>query len=89
VTDKTIPPICEKLLDLAARVEAATGPDRELDLAIARLFDVTVWLRNDDDTANYDPLIAEAEAATPALALCAAALRARTTLSTMKAADHD
>jgi hypothetical protein len=133
----------ETLIKLAERCEAATGPDRELDLAIARLFDVTVWLRNDDDTANYEtthwrytasidaaltlvpegcgwvagygqvrsdePLggaqitrhakfagydvandvIAEAEAATPALALCAAALRARTTLSTMKAADHD
>jgi hypothetical protein len=153
MTDKTIPPICEKLTDLAARVEAAEAHAQFEHLLLAweavhgdRLavlaqsdFAIEQWtyarrcfvdlltsggyidaaltlvpegcgwvagygqVRSDEPLggaqitrhakfAGYDvanDVIAEAEAATPALALCAAALRARTTLSTMKAADHD
>jgi hypothetical protein len=105
--------------ELAARIERAEGPDRALDLEIARLQDAVVMRRNDDDTANeeythwrytgsldaamqlvpegynfsvdridgrggavvnpssFSSTAAIADAATPALALCAAALRAR------------
>lgn len=40
--------------ELVGRVEAATGPDRELDLLIAQTLvpDVVVLRRNDDDTGN-------------------------------------
>jgi hypothetical protein len=106
-------------MELAARVQAAAGADRDLDLAIARHFRVTVWMRNDEGTGNYEtthwhytasidhamslvlkgcdcgvnreqgrgvawvsqpkapPWCPEIEAATPALALTAAALRSR------------
>ncbi|WP_156416620.1 MULTISPECIES: hypothetical protein [unclassified Sphingopyxis] len=124
---------------LIERIEAATGPDRELDLDIARLQGVVVLKRNHEDTANYETThwrytasidaamtlvpegfcwtvavywcegedkppyfadcadlpamqagdfqvpIHEAWAATPALALVAAALKARTTHSTGEA----
>jgi hypothetical protein len=43
-----------KLEELALRCEQATGPDRELDVAIARSLGVTVWKRNDEDTGNYE-----------------------------------
>jgi hypothetical protein len=39
---------------LIERLEKATGPDRELDLDIARLQGVTVMRRNWDDTANVE-----------------------------------
>ena len=42
------------LEELAARCEQAAGPDRKLDLEIARLQGVTVWQRNDEDTGNYE-----------------------------------
>jgi hypothetical protein len=40
--------------ELVGRVEAATGPDRKLDLLIAQTLvpDVVVLRRNDDDTGN-------------------------------------
>lgn len=44
----------EDLLRLAERVEKLEGPDREVDLEIARYRGVTVWKRNDDDTGNYE-----------------------------------
>ena len=44
----------ESLADLASRVEALSGPDREVDVEIARLRRVTVWMRNYNDTANYE-----------------------------------
>jgi len=44
----------DKLMELARRVEGLSGPDRDVDLEIARIFRVTVWKRNDDDTANYE-----------------------------------
>ena len=107
------------LLKLAERCEGAEGPDRELDLEIARMMGVTVMRRNYQDTANEEythwhytasvdaalTLVPEgmlvaleigestraavgndveagflgyaATAPTPALALCAASLRAR------------
>jgi hypothetical protein len=34
------------LRELAERVEAAAGPDRAIDLEIARFRGVTVWMRN-------------------------------------------
>lgn len=46
--------MADDLLALAERCEKAEGPDRELDTEIARYFRVTVWKRNDDDTANYE-----------------------------------
>lgn len=46
--------ITEQLIALAERCEQAEGPDRELDLAIARFRGVTVLLRNRDDTANEE-----------------------------------
>lgn len=111
------------LLELAARCEAATGPDRELDLAIAEAlrlprqrngsvnisapftasldaavtlvlegWDWSVGIIKGDGSfppaeanvsPNYQPfpvdLDLNADAQTPALALCAAALRARAT----------
>lgn len=108
------------LEELADRVEAATGPDRELDCDIARMLGVTVMRRNHEDTANeehtywrytesldsalslvpegFDWIIGRTNGGltihaevggrgnefmrfgdTPALALCAAALRARST----------
>lgn len=42
------------LEELAARVEALTGPDRDMDVEIARYRGVTVLLRNDEGTANYE-----------------------------------
>src|SRR3546814_11416599 len=45
-------PMSEDLLRLAERVEKLEGPDREVDLEIARYRGVTVWKRNDDDTGN-------------------------------------
>ena len=42
------------LLELAERCEQASGPDRELDLALARVQRVVVLQRNDDDTANVE-----------------------------------
>jgi hypothetical protein len=110
------------LLELAERCEKATGPDRELDLAIARAsyghgfpifgervnYDPALWLeRYGPITASLDAAMTlvpegmvwfveaypgdhseaavrwpyydadERRAATPALALCAAALKAR------------
>lgn len=44
----------QQWLDLAERIEAATGADREIDLAIARLRGVTFLKRNLGDTANYE-----------------------------------
>ena len=44
----------QQWLDLAERIEAATGADREIDLAIARLRGVTILKRNLRDTANYE-----------------------------------
>lgn len=97
-------PLANKLTELAARCEAATGPDRELDAliesAIPRfgLYRYTAsidaamtlvpegwtWGVFDDGTAwvwpdeRRDLLTGkQAKAATPALALCAATLRAR------------
>jgi hypothetical protein len=102
------------LLELAERCEKATGPDRELDLAIAQAIrapwqyvgeppreikcgaytaslDAAMTLANGyggevtffkDGTAKAFlwqpyPMAIEAKAATPALAICAAALKAR------------
>lgn len=110
--------------DLIARLEAAPGPDREIDLHIARWRGVTVVRRRDDDagneeftywhytesidaaasliplghdwslcTVNGKPVAAcvpmsedgcsfsDCCGATPALALCIAALHARAVLS--------
>ena len=44
----------QQWLDLAERIEAATGADRDIDLAIARLLGVTILKRNNEDTANYE-----------------------------------
>lgn len=116
----------DELLRLAERCEQAEGPDREIDVEIARTMRVTVWLRNVEDTANYettywrytssidgalslvpegafwrvghdgegpDPSMFRADvlhtpgsghhiarAATPSLALCVAALKARASM---------
>lgn len=50
------PRVSQALLDLAARVEAGEGADRELDLAIARAVvpDVIV-LRHNRETGTNDP----------------------------------
>ena len=91
------------LLELASRIDAATGPDRELDLAIALAVGDETWAEPDRAklyyTASLDAamsLVPEgliwlvqyrirvyaevgrcfATAATPSLALTAAALRA-------------
>lgn len=118
---------------LVERIEAATGPDRELDIAIARLvfnvaadmrplrdwvkaftesidaaitlvpegmsFDLSGPTRRDvygDDAGKFvascgsvprDGFIVLKMAATPALALCAAALRARAPLPAPPAKD--
>lgn len=42
------------LIELAERCERAEGADREIDLEIARHLGVTVMMRNDEDTANYE-----------------------------------
>lgn len=42
------------IADLIERLEKAEGPDRELDLEIARLQDAVVMRRNDDDTGNEE-----------------------------------
>ncbi len=93
---------------LAERCEAATGPDRELDLLIMRYamniggaaenadrytasLDAAMTLLASDDQALCDFVLNRPSAvnvgntkwvhgATPALALCAAALRARATM---------
>ncbi|SCW57243.1 hypothetical protein SAMN02927924_01452 [Sphingobium faniae] len=44
----------EVMLRLAERVEKLEGPDRKVDLEIARYRGVTVWKRNYDDTGNYE-----------------------------------
>jgi hypothetical protein len=44
----------DELLELARKCEEATGEDRGLDVEIARLMAVTVWLRNANDTANEE-----------------------------------
>lgn len=42
------------LLKLAERCEGAEGPDRDIDLEIARMRGVTVMRRNYEDTANEE-----------------------------------
>jgi hypothetical protein len=121
-----------RLLDLAARCQAATGPDQALDEAIERAIGTysafSYYTLGDNDQPNYVPtrytasldaamqLVPEgaswqmgrgfsfawaivslpsedpmtepremtAEAATPALALCTAALRARASMESSK-----
>jgi hypothetical protein len=97
-----------ELLELAERLEKATGADDATDWAIAEVvgcapglaytasLDAAVTLANGyggevtffkDGTAKAFlwqpyPMAVEAKAATPALALCAAALKARATTQT-------
>lgn len=101
----TTPTLGTRLLELAERCEAATGPDRELDLAVGEectvpgesLFPVPPVTASLDAAMTLVPegyenplrlyiageatavFIGQIEAAalTPALAICAAALRAR------------
>lgn len=120
----------DKMAELIERVERASGPDREIDLAIARVMGTIVLQRNFSDTGNHETthweytasidaamtLVPEGwklrqmnfsapcaddrkwhlslyggsvgedcfvgRGATPALALCAAALKARTPAAT-------
>jgi hypothetical protein len=39
---------------LARMCQAAAGPDRTIDLEMARLLGTTVVMRNDDDTGNFE-----------------------------------
>lgn len=43
-----------RLLELAERCEKARGPSLEIDVEIARLQGVTVWLRNAANTVNEE-----------------------------------
>ena len=76
------------MVELAERCEKAARPDRELDAAIAAAvhlkqltYSSPEWIKDPEFTASLDAamslVLRDGQAATPALALCAAALRAR------------
>lgn len=81
-------PTSETWLALAKRAEDATGPDREIDLSLARIFNAVVLRQRDDDsgadeythwkfTSSLDDIIALIEREFPQSAIVTAKGKSR------------